>query len=343
MAKLRMPAAEFVRELEAAWARGDGYIMGAYGQNPRTGSLDLAETAVKAAWKTGGWYFTQYSGKQLAQALKWRANCRRVWDCNGLAEGIYQLYAGECINSKARYNYRDWCGVKGEGMIPSRRRVPGAAVFWGDSAEAIHHVAYLDRPVRAEDPEGDWYLIEARGVMYGVVRTKLMSRKPGYWGWMDRYFDYSGAKAEPRVLRNGCCGADVREMQAGLIALGCDLGRWGADGDFGDATEMALKRFQAARGLEADGEYGPLTAAALAEALSALEAPAEDGGTVEIIGGDCYVRAEPRVGGAILGVARAGERLAFGGTVDEASGWLSVAREGVRGWVSCKYGRLARA
>ena len=343
MAVLRMPAADFVRELEAAYGRRDGYIMGAYGQNPRTGSLDLNETAVKASWRTGGWYYTQYSGKQLTQALKWRASCQRVWDCNGLAEGIYQLYAGECINSKARYNYRDWCGVKGTGMIPPEMRVPGAAVFWGKSADAISHVAYLDRPVKAGSPEGDWYLIEARGVMDGVVRTKLISRRPGYWGYMDKYFDYSGAPAAARILKNGCSGADVREMQAGLIRLGHDLGRWGADGDFGDATEMALRRFQRDHALEADGEFGPLTAAALREALAALEGPGEDGEIVEIVGGNCYVRSAPNISGAVLGVAKNGERLEFGGIVDEASGWLAVKRGGVSGWVSCKYGRLAKA
>ena len=80
MAK-RMPTKLFVRELEAALNRGDGYIMGSYGQNPRTGYLDLTKTDVKSAWKENGWYYTQYSGSQRTQALKWRKKCTRVWDC----------------------------------------------------------------------------------------------------------------------------------------------------------------------------------------------------------------------------------------------------------------------
>ena len=103
MAK-RMPTKLFVKELEAALNRGDGYIMASYEQNPRTGYLDLTRTDVKSAWKENGWYYTQYSGAQRTQALKWRKKCTRVWDCNGLAEGLYEIYSGVCINARARNN-----------------------------------------------------------------------------------------------------------------------------------------------------------------------------------------------------------------------------------------------
>ena len=279
MAK-RMPTKLFVRELEAALNRGDGYIMASYGQNPRTGYLDLTRTDVKSAWKENGWYYSQYSGDQRAQALKWRKKCTRVWDCNGMAEGIYEIYSGVCINARARNNYASWCSVKGKGVIPANRRVPGAAVFWGSSAGSIHHVAYLWKPVIAGKPEGDWYLIEARGVMYGVVKSKLLSRKPNFWGYMDKYFDYSeNVTAEDvadivetetlgsRVLKNGSEGNDVREMQSGLIRLGYDLGLWGADGEFGDQTEMAVKQFQSDHGLTVNGAFDEKCVAALDTAL----------------------------------------------------------------------------
>ena len=239
MAIKKMPIGQFVAELKAAYDRKDGYIMGATGQNPKK-------------WSTSSWWFTQYSGSQKTKALYWREHAARVWDCNGLAEGIYKDFSGTDINTKARYNYSQWCDPKGSGLIPAKYRVPGAAVFWGDSASNIHHVAYLYKPVVDGKPDGDWYLIEARGVNYGVVMTKLKSRNPNYWGLMTKYFDYENdAVITPtvyhlgdRTLKNGSEGDDVKELQTDLIELGYDCGRWGADGDFGDATEMAVKDLQ---------------------------------------------------------------------------------------------------
>ena len=338
---IKMPISVFVAALEAAAARGDGYIMGATGQDPRK-------------WKTTSWWFTQYTGKKKEKALYWREHAARVWDCNGLAEGLYKDFSGTDINSKARYNYRDWCGVKGSGLIPAKRRVPGAAVFWSDSGSgSIHHVAYLIRPVVAGKPEGDWWMIEARGVMYGVVITKLMSRKPNFWGWMDKYFDYEntvvsdgGAAAAGRNLRNGCEGEDVRQLQAGLIRLGYDLGRWGADGDFGDATEAAVRAFQRNQGLSVDGIAGPKTVAAMEKALAAVEKAAGEAMDseaeqmqVQISGGQCYVRIGPGTSNAILGVAHEGERFDYAGETSD-NGWLFIRWKTGDGWVSGKYGRM---
>lgn len=346
----RMPIAQFVRELEAALNRGDGYIMGAYGQNPRTGYLDLSITKVKSSWKPTGYYYTQYTGKQRTQALEWRKKCVRVWDCNGLAEGIYELYTGDCINAYARSNYANWCSVKGAGMIPASRRQAGAAVFWSDgSAGSIHHVAYLYKPVKASDPQGDWYLIEARGVMYGVVKTQLSARKPNFWGIMDKYFDYGASSSQPaspsyklgdRILENGMSGPDVKQMQENLIKLGYDCGKWGADGDFGDATELAVRRFQTQEDLAPDGEFGPLSLAAMNKALEKLNAPEDKAKQVQIVGGNCYVRSAPVVDKAnIRGIAHEGTKYPFTGEKSE-NGWLQIVYKDKSGWVSGKYGKL---
>lgn len=220
-------------------------------------------------------------------------------------------------------------------------------MFWGDSASDIHHVGYLYKPVKADDPEGDWYVIEARGVMVGVVKTKLLSRKPDFWGWMTKYFDYENDTPATdyhlgdRVLKNGMEGEDVKELQADLIRLGYDLGKWGADGDFGDATEEAVKRFQKDRRLTVDGEAGKTTVAALEKALAKQEKPVTDPGRVQITGGKCYVRAEPNKAGKKLGVAHEGETYAYAGETTQ-TGWNRITFNGREGWVSGQYSRLVK-
>ena len=141
-----------------------------------------------------------------------------------------------------------------------------------------------------------------------------------------------------RILRNGSEGADVRELQSMLIQLGYDCGRWGADGDFGDATEMAVEKFQRDWGLDVDGEYGPKTHDML---IKAIGGDADAGAQmVRIVGGSCYIRSTPGTDGDKLGVAHAGDTLPYRGTMSD-TGWYGVTYHGKDAWVSGKYGELA--
>lgn len=142
-----------------------------------------------------------------------------------------------------------------------------------------------------------------------------------------------------RELYNGCTGKDVKDLQTILISLGYDCGRWGADGDYGDATENAVREFQRGHNLDADGIYGAKTHAALMSILADDGKDAEVELYAQIVGGDCNVREAPKVGATILGVAKAGSKLKFDGEVSE-DGWLLVQFNGKNGWVSGKYGRI---
>lgn len=142
-----------------------------------------------------------------------------------------------------------------------------------------------------------------------------------------------------RLLENGCEGDDVKEMQAMLLQLEYDLGKWGADGDFGDQTEIAVLEFQLANGLEDDGIVGPLTLEALENAIAERENPVEAPRMVKIFGGSCWVRTEPDIFGRKLGAVKAGTELTYMGEI-AVNGWLAVEYKGKRGWVSGKYGRL---
>ena len=65
------------------------------------------------------------------------------------------------------------------------------------------------------------------------------------------------------TLRRGDSGETVRALQLLLIGRGCRCGPWGADGDFGPATQGAAESFQRGHRLSVDGIVGPATWSAL--------------------------------------------------------------------------------
>lgn len=322
MAKI-LPIDGFAKFLYKQYSEKAGYIMGSFGQDPKK-------------WGVNSWWFTQYTGAQRAKALYWRAHAKRVFDCQGLVEGYYLDMTGVNVDTKARYNYANWCGIKGSGMIPADRRVPGAAVFWGTSAATIHHVGYLYKPVSANKPAGDWYIIEARGVNYGVVMTRLNSRKPNYWGWMTKYFDYTGSTSVvtptralgERELKKGMKGDDVVELQTILISLGFDLPKYGADGEYGSETEKSVKYFQKAYGLE---QTGIADKATLAKIKTIVQ-------TIVVTGLLVNIRAEANTKSKILGVAKKGETFKFmNEKIANDNGWYKISYKEGTGWISAKY------
>lgn len=80
------------------------------------------------------------------------------------------------------------------------------------------------------------------------------------------FYSYFGIKKEEakynltRTLKKGSKGDDVKQLQKTLIELGYSVGKYGADGSFGNDTENAVKKFQKAKGITQDGLVGKNTA-----------------------------------------------------------------------------------
>ena len=68
----------------------------------------------------------------------------------------------------------------------------------------------------------------------------------------------------------GSEGDRVKALQENLIKLGYDLGKTGADGDFGTKTLTAVKDFQQKHNLKVDGIVGPATEKAIKEAIDKM-------------------------------------------------------------------------
>ena len=105
---------------------------------------------------------------------------------------------------------------------------------------------------------------------YAIHQYSSVGQLSGYSGNLDLDIAYMTpvawdkyAKANPvlmkdkPVLRKGCRGEAVRELQERLNYLGYSCGV--VDGIFGDDTKDAVKAFQAERGLAVDGVAGAKT------------------------------------------------------------------------------------
>lgn len=215
---------------------------------------------------------------------------------------------------------------------------------------------------------GGGYAVEERGFNYGCVRTKVASRKWTHWCQLP-FIDYGDeiSSTPPmvtdvplgsRLLKRDMTGSDVKELQEALLRLGYSLPRYGADGDFGSETEKALKAFQKAEGLTADGKYGDRSHAALMDALADDEedgsqpdepsAPDEPGvpaqpdtpavaGKVVIVSNGGKVNIRKGNGANYARITQVGPGTAFEYVATAANGWHAVVVNGQVGWVSGQY------
>lgn len=157
---------------------------------------------------------------------------------------------------------------------------PGTLVFTGENKGEHGHVGGY---------AGNGEVIEDVGTHTGVVTSKVTNGKWKWWGEPKHMeFDVPEGEYVPaaempengpeqpeqpadgntpatgrQTLRKGAKGADVKYLQELLQARGYSLGKYGVDGDFGSATEKAVKQFQKDWNLQQDGVVGPKTWAML--------------------------------------------------------------------------------
>ena len=138
----------------------------------------------------------------------------------------------------------------------------------GDNTGRPDHVGVV------EECDGKEFVVIEGNYSNSVKRRTLEVNGKYLRGFIVPKFDAgSAAEAKPvprelfsmqvEMLKKGCKGDAVKAMQILLAGNGCKCGSSGADGDFGPATESALKKFQGEKNLAADGICGPATWAAL--------------------------------------------------------------------------------
>ena len=102
-------------------------------------------------------------------------------------------------------------------------------------------------------------IVEAKGRAYGVVSSSVSSSWNAFGRLPIKWDDEPKGYVLTRILKKGCKGDDVKELQKKLMSLGYKLPKYGADGDFGSETDKYVRQFQVDKKLKADGKVGKNT------------------------------------------------------------------------------------
>lgn len=175
----------------------------------------------------------------------------RFFDCRGFTRWVLKQVGITINGAGATSQYNDNSNWTSKGKISAMPQGVVCCVFMQNGDKMSHTGLYV----------GNGIIIHCSGeVKRGSVNDK---------GW-SHFAIPKGIEGDVPVwrptIRRGSTGDDVVYVQEILIQLGYDLGASGADGKFGAKTEAAVKAFQRASGLNADGVVGPLTYEALEKA-----------------------------------------------------------------------------
>ena len=273
--------AALIEKFKQALAEKWGYIWGTAGETWTAAKQAELEKTTDADRANSRKYGSKWIGHKVA-------------DCSGLFSWAFKQLGGYMYHGSDTM-YRKYCTAKGELKNGKRTDgqplLPGTAVFVFNGKKYSHVGLYI----------GNGTVIEAMGAKNGVTTSKITATKWTNWGEL-KGVDYSKEAPAPTptpepepvkkpTVKKGNRNAYVKEMQTMLRDLGYNLGICGVDGDFGTATEAALKAFQKdhdgpdGKALAIDGICGPATWWALQEALGENEKkPAEERYTVTITG-----------------------------------------------------------
>lgn len=200
-----------------------------------------------------------------------------VADCSGLFSWAFKELGGYMYHGSNTI-WNKYCSAKGElkkgKRADGKELKPGTAIFTHNTTKDNrgHIGLYI----------GDGWVIEASGTINGVIKSKITISKWVEWGEL-RGVDYNNTVpdiiTDPKedetygTIRKGDKGPVVKYAQKLLQDRGYDLGKYGVDGDFGSATQAAVKQFQRDWGLKVDGIIGPQTWAMLKS--TTVQKPAE--------------------------------------------------------------------
>lgn len=188
----------------------------------------------------------------------------RFFDCRGFTYWILlQVYGWKLMGSGATSQWNDDSNWKAKGTIDSMPKDTLCCLFV-QKGKTMSHTGFGLNNETVECSSGVQYFAQRKSkwthwavpvVVDGTVPTPTPTPTP----------TPEPSDKKP-TLKRGSKGEYVRMAQTLLVEKGYDIGKCGIDGDFGSATEKAVKAFQKDNGLKVDGIIGQAT-------WNALESP----------------------------------------------------------------------
>lgn len=220
----------------------------------------------------GSGNFTRYA-RDLYAAGYYNGSKQAVAWCNVFVDWCHYMAAGKdkALAQKISCQSGD-CGAgctfsmgyyKAAGQFVTSDPQPGDQIYFGSGQSASHTGLVL------KTENGRVYTIEGNTASQsGVVSEGGGVFQKSYALNHSRILGYGRPKWDEKVqtvsvelpvLRLGSTGKQVKTLQLLLEDSGYPCGSWGADGEFGAATDTALKQYQRDQGLTVDGIAGQQT------------------------------------------------------------------------------------
>lgn len=244
------PAPEIIRQLAPA-CLGWPYVFGAWGEvcTPAGRKRRIRDEypTIKSACQV----LRDKNPKDTCEGCQWLPDGApvRMYDCRGFTAWLLRQTGLDLTGGGATSQWNTTANWAQRGEISSMPDLV-CCVFQRKDGKMLHTGMHL----------GGGRIIHCS---HNVQEGKTTDRAWTHYGIPVGLYAPEDIPATHKTVRRGAQGEDVRQLQISLVSWGYDPGE--PDGIFGKKTEAAVKAFQKAQGLTADGVCGPKTWAALTE------------------------------------------------------------------------------
>lgn len=214
--------------------------------------------------------------KGTCEGCKWYPDGEktRCFDCRGFDDWVEKMLGFDLEGEGATGQWnskKNWC-YKSDDMSAIPQGILVNVFIWDKTGKTMKHTGLYYNGATCECSNGVQMfdpMKKSRWTHWAIARCfesewKNLPVKPvepsktpvNDPGKEDKPVSY-------KTIRRGNYGELVKQLQTKLQSLGYNLGICGIDGDFGQATEKAVKAFQKDHNLKVDGVVGEKTWAAL--------------------------------------------------------------------------------